>query len=70
MAPRKGIIAADADLADEAAQWQAVRAEPSRAATRPRPVPGMQRVPVREVLQAPRFGCFNLHASLLPRWPE
>jgi methionyl-tRNA formyltransferase len=23
---------------------------------------------VREVLEAPRFGCFNLHASLLPRW--
>ena len=22
----------------------------------------------REVLGAPRFGCFNLHASLLPRW--
>jgi methionyl-tRNA formyltransferase len=21
-----------------------------------------------EVLQAPRFGCFNVHASLLPRW--
>jgi methionyl-tRNA formyltransferase len=23
---------------------------------------------VREVLEAPRLGCFNLHASLLPRW--
>jgi methionyl-tRNA formyltransferase len=23
---------------------------------------------VRSVLQAPRLGCFNLHASLLPRW--
>lgn len=23
---------------------------------------------VREVLNAPRLGCFNLHASLLPRW--
>lgn len=23
---------------------------------------------VREVLDAPRLGCFNLHASLLPRW--
>ncbi|HEX6858692.1 MAG TPA: methionyl-tRNA formyltransferase [Caulobacteraceae bacterium] len=23
---------------------------------------------VREVLEAPKFGCFNLHASLLPRW--
>ncbi|PTT83855.1 methionyl-tRNA formyltransferase, partial [Pseudomonas sp. HMWF010] len=23
---------------------------------------------VREVLEAPREGCFNLHASLLPRW--
>lgn len=23
---------------------------------------------VREVLEAPRHGCFNLHASLLPRW--
>jgi methionyl-tRNA formyltransferase len=23
---------------------------------------------VREVLAAPRLGCFNLHASLLPRW--
>ncbi len=23
---------------------------------------------IREVLQAPRFGAFNLHASLLPRW--
>ena len=23
---------------------------------------------VREVLQAPRLGCFNLHGSLLPRW--
>jgi len=23
---------------------------------------------VREVLEAPRMGCFNLHASLLPRW--
>ena len=23
---------------------------------------------VRDVLEAPRFGCFNLHASLLPRW--
>jgi methionyl-tRNA formyltransferase len=22
----------------------------------------------REVLDAPKFGCFNLHASLLPRW--
>jgi methionyl-tRNA formyltransferase len=22
----------------------------------------------REVLEAPRLGCFNLHASLLPRW--
>ncbi|MFN3512094.1 MAG: methionyl-tRNA formyltransferase [Phenylobacterium sp.] len=22
----------------------------------------------REILEAPRFGCFNLHASLLPRW--
>lgn len=22
----------------------------------------------RDVLEAPRFGCFNLHASLLPRW--
>ena len=21
-----------------------------------------------EVLQSPRYGCFNLHASLLPRW--
>jgi methionyl-tRNA formyltransferase len=23
---------------------------------------------LREVLEAPRLGCFNLHASLLPRW--
>jgi methionyl-tRNA formyltransferase len=23
---------------------------------------------VREVLEAPRYGCFNLHGSLLPRW--
>ncbi len=23
---------------------------------------------VREVLEAPRLGCFNVHASLLPRW--
>jgi methionyl-tRNA formyltransferase len=23
---------------------------------------------VRDVLEAPRFGCLNLHASLLPRW--
>jgi methionyl-tRNA formyltransferase len=23
---------------------------------------------VRDVLEAPRLGCFNLHASLLPRW--
>jgi methionyl-tRNA formyltransferase len=23
---------------------------------------------VREVLEAPRLGCFNLHGSLLPRW--
>jgi methionyl-tRNA formyltransferase len=23
---------------------------------------------VREVLEAPRYGCLNLHASLLPRW--
>ncbi|MBN9318412.1 MAG: methionyl-tRNA formyltransferase [Caulobacterales bacterium 68-7] len=23
---------------------------------------------VKEVLEAPRLGCFNLHASLLPRW--
>lgn len=23
---------------------------------------------VRDVLDAPRFGCFNLHGSLLPRW--
>ncbi len=23
---------------------------------------------VREVLEAPKLGCFNLHASLLPRW--
>jgi len=23
---------------------------------------------IREVLEAPRYGCFNLHASLLPRW--
>ncbi|HEX8570299.1 MAG TPA: methionyl-tRNA formyltransferase, partial [Caulobacteraceae bacterium] len=22
----------------------------------------------REVLEAPRLGCFNVHASLLPRW--
>jgi methionyl-tRNA formyltransferase len=22
----------------------------------------------KEILDAPRFGCFNLHASLLPRW--
>src|SRR5690606_28052527 len=22
----------------------------------------------REVLEAPRLGCFNLHGSLLPRW--
>jgi methionyl-tRNA formyltransferase len=22
----------------------------------------------RQILEAPRFGCFNLHASLLPRW--
>jgi methionyl-tRNA formyltransferase len=23
---------------------------------------------VREILETPRFGCFNLHGSLLPRW--
>jgi len=23
---------------------------------------------VKDVLEAPRYGCFNLHASLLPRW--
>lgn len=23
---------------------------------------------LREVLEAPRYGCFNVHASLLPRW--
>ena len=24
---------------------------------------------VKDVLEAPRLGCFNLHGSLLPRWP-
>ncbi len=30
---------------------------------------GMGLILPKPVLEAPRLGCFNVHASLLPRWP-
>ncbi|HWA63780.1 MAG TPA: methionyl-tRNA formyltransferase [Caulobacteraceae bacterium] len=43
---------------------EAVRARGLDAAV----VVALGQIQTREVLEAPRLGCFNLHASLLPRW--